>query len=221
VIRNGRGHECLPAGPFTEFMNQEHDHFARDMDFWERARAIKHANGDEEYPATGMVADKYNTCVRTIYRYLRGQNGCGQPATVYERHTIEEFLTLAGLSIYAVYPDADVYLGDPEPYTPCDPCQEWVTPIAGVCPWCETQLTPAPDTVQYMRLTRFELREARLRYEQGRESLDRLALWVTEKRKRGGKMPFSSRKVAMEVIRRELEYAGVTIRGGAPRTVTA
>jgi hypothetical protein len=89
--------------------------------------------------ACEVLARRLDIASRTLYRHLRGLNGCSVPSDVIGRLAVEEMLHNAGASFYEIYPDfayeQDIELED-DAWCRC--CADLVTPIMAVCPWCDT-----------------------------------------------------------------------------------
>jgi len=75
---------------------------------------------------------------RRLFRYRSGES------TQAERNLIEDALEHADVRLEDIYPDLveDIEL-EPDAY--CGRCHEIVTPVSGVCPWCDTATTSADD----------------------------------------------------------------------------
>jgi hypothetical protein len=128
--------------PFSAWCNEQVKETAKrtgDIRGWDVARS-------NMYGATTAVADRLGVHVRIFNRLARGmyagsQNSCkGEfKADTISRYYVEDMLTRAGVDFYDVYPDLeferDIEL---EPDAFCRQCGEYVTPIQGCCPWCDT-----------------------------------------------------------------------------------
>lgn len=113
-----------------------------------RLLASRHDPHDPRYGPHQELADRMGLNSRALYRIMQGhysgaRNGRkGEfPAETISRNYVEDMLTRAGVDFYSVYPELeyerDIAL---EPDEFCRRCGEWITPIEGFCPWCESNV---------------------------------------------------------------------------------
>ncbi len=135
--------EQIPAQPFVDWLNDRyaryraaHEHMwhmsgRTDPDAVLPLSPLKRLAADLGWG--GLAAD------RIVYRYRHGRDGMDRPTETFRRATVEDALEHAGLRLEDVYPEfaVDVVL---EPDAFCGLCREMVTPIDGVCPWCDTEV---------------------------------------------------------------------------------
>lgn len=127
-----RGSQTIPAAPF--------------LDWLERRIAQL---GDAPSPIVA-VAEELGTTERTLRRYLSGLDDVGRPRTELERDRVLDMLDHADVPDWELYPELDEDVSiEPDAY--CAHCHESVTPIDGVCPWCERPTAEAGPALMYCR----------------------------------------------------------------------
>jgi hypothetical protein len=124
--------EKVPAAPFVAWVNGELER---------RARLDEGANGSGAMKALAM---SLRVNGRTVYRWKNSLDSeRDQVVTEYPRRAVENALLLADVTFEDLYPEVvaaeDV---DLEADAFCSSCRDVVTPIAGVCPWCDKPTTP-------------------------------------------------------------------------------
>jgi predicted amidophosphoribosyltransferase len=128
--------EKVPAAPFVAWVNGELER---------RARLDEGANGSGAMKALAMAL-RVNG--RTVYRWKNSLDSeRDQVVTEYPRRAIENALLLADITFEDLYPDV-VALEDfeLEQDAYCSSCHDVVTPINGLCPWCNREAqTEAPE----------------------------------------------------------------------------
>jgi hypothetical protein len=107
------------------------------------------ATRPDDTSAVGWLAQRLGTTDRSLHRIRHGI-ACGKRdgaaftfhVDTWGRYRIEDMLHRAGADFYDVYPgfahERDVVL---EPESWCPTCREVVTPMDGVCLWCDEVLT--------------------------------------------------------------------------------
>lgn len=123
--------EHIPAAPFVALLNSEIDRIAADD-------MLRLSELQQEAPATSILADRLGVAERTVYRYKNSLDGDNRPIETYPRNIIEDLLERLDIPFEDVYSEIaaaeDIEL-EPDRY--CAACKEIVTPIDGVCPWCQ------------------------------------------------------------------------------------
>lgn len=133
--------ERLPVQPFRDWLNERLAYlYTRDD--------LKLDEYHHLVPAARHLARRLGTTPRTLQRYANGGVGGKDPTSAY-RGPIERMLDHAGVSIYEIYPELEPLDDIPlEPDAFCPRCDETVTPVQGICPWCETLVRlPGEDSV--------------------------------------------------------------------------
>jgi hypothetical protein len=134
--------EYVRAQPFSAWLSDRYEFHLQGRPSW-AGDAMTRLLAEIGWPTNEAGA-------RRLYRYRYGlmsgsRNGVKGPRKTdwFERDVVEDALHMAGVSIYALYPELgherDVEL---EPDTWCPGCQDHVTPIRGECPWCSWRMEP-------------------------------------------------------------------------------
>lgn len=127
--------EAIPAGPFVAVINAEIERIGR-------ADTLRPSEIAKEVPAQAILAGRIGVAERTLYRYRKSLNSENQPTETFARDVVENALERLDFRFEDVYPEIaaaeDIALED-DAY--CAGCREIVTPIDGICPWCERQTT--------------------------------------------------------------------------------
>lgn len=156
-----RGEQIL-AKPFSDWLNERYVYherrlLAQGLPITQTQRSNSGANGVDcramEAVAEEIgwnIGDSKEPGVRRLYRY-RNQLMAGsvnrvryeRPTDFFPRKVVEEALHSAGIGMWELYPELvegeNIEL---EPDEWCPKCEDTVTPIDGVCPWCELRLLP-------------------------------------------------------------------------------
>jgi hypothetical protein len=130
----------IPYAPFTAWCNQQ-------VELASKGRGINSFYTDK-YGPCAAVADRLGIHVRILNRLMRGvyagsRDSCkGEfPTDTISRYYVEDLLARAGVDFYEVYPqfehERDIKL---EPDAWCRCCAEYVTPVDGVCLWCDSSV---------------------------------------------------------------------------------
>jgi hypothetical protein len=128
----------ISMAPFTAWCNEQVELAAK------RRGALSVFS--DRYGPCAEVADKLGVHVRVLNRLVRGMYAGSRdrrkgefPAETISRYYVEDLLSRAGVSFYNVYPEfaheQDIEL---EPDAWCRCCAEYVTPLNGLCLWCDT-----------------------------------------------------------------------------------
>ena len=134
--------ERVPAKPFADWISKRLDTYRAGMPFGETPDML----GPMEQLASDLGWGATDSGARKLYRFKhlltsRSRNGISKEGATdtFRRDTVEDALDHAGVPFEDVYPDlaVDVVL---EPDVFCGRCREMVTPIGGVCPWCDRRL---------------------------------------------------------------------------------
>lgn len=159
--------EPIPAAPFVSVINAELRRIAADDN-------LRLSDQSLEAPGMVILSDRLGIAERTLYRYKNSLDSVGEPTDSYARNRVEDMLDAMGVQFSDVYPEIaaaeDVELED-DAY--CLICHEDVSPLAGRCPWCDTQVAKRPPRSirrvgQGRRLTDAQVRQAhRLHWEKG------------------------------------------------------
>lgn len=123
----------IPAEPFVTWLHGELERLRHDQ-------TIAHTEQSAHKPPVNQaLADRLGISARRLHDYLH-RVGDEQPDTVF-RSRVEDMLENAGLQLWEVYPDLidDVEL-EPDAY--CERCRDTVSPIGGLCPWCDSETGP-------------------------------------------------------------------------------
>jgi hypothetical protein len=132
----------IPMAPFAAWCNDQVQQAAKrteGISGWDVAR-------NNMYGSVAAVADRLGIDVRNLNRLCRGMYAGSRnrrkgefPADTISRYYVEDLLTRAEVSFYEIYPEfaheRDIEL---EPGAWCRCCAEYVTPVDGICLWCDT-----------------------------------------------------------------------------------
>lgn len=130
----------IPLAPFTAWCNEQ-------VELAVKRRGVTSVFSDG-YGPCAEVADRLGIDVRVLNRLMRGMYAGSQnrrkgefPADTISRYYVEDLLARAGVDFYGLYPEfayeQDIEI---EPDEFCRECGEYVTPIKGFCPWCDTNV---------------------------------------------------------------------------------
>lgn len=150
------GDPMVPAKPFSDWLNERYERYQREYNQRESLVGPTVRLGKEIGFDAGVSDDK--SLARRLYRYrhMITETGTGsrrkgtfkrvvRAIEEFPRSVVQEALDTVDRDLfYEVYPQyaherAETILYDDvtlEPDAYCPHCQEWVTPIDGLCPWC-------------------------------------------------------------------------------------
>lgn len=124
--------ETIDAAPFTAWLDARLTQIRRDPGTW------RHRDGGE-----ATAPDAEQLLARELDGIVTGdflRKGAFRRTGVIDRAIAENIVDRAGGEWWRLYPDEHDQLED-EAF--CERCHELVTPIDGVCPWCEDNVVDA------------------------------------------------------------------------------
>lgn len=122
----------IPAAPFVAWLHRQLETLRNDVSL----------SGRNNPAVNSALAERLGISRRRLHDYLNSRDGYRQHTETFGRWRVEDMLENAGLMLSDVYPDLPREEIELEPDAWCERCCDIVTPIKGICPWCDS--TPIP-----------------------------------------------------------------------------